>query len=416
MNVEKIISDWLHSLNINETLLEYIIILIQVVFLTILGVVTDFITKKVFLQTIRKVISRSKSNWDDLIYQRKVFHKLAHIVPALIILFLSTQFFKEYVVFLNILSKGILIFIIYIGIRSVTAFMNGLHDIYLTLPISKDRPIKSYIQIVIIVIYFIGIILILSILFDKKITTFFAGLGALAAVLMLVFKDTILGLVGGIQLSANDMVRPGDWIEMPSRKADGDVIDISLHTVKVQNWDKTITTIPTYALVNESFVNWRGMEQSGGRRIKRAIKINMSSIKYCDDQMIEKFKKIKILRPYIEHKENELKEYNRKHDIDDSVLVNGRRMTNFGTFRKYVELYLKNHPQISQDMTFLVRHLKPDETGIPLEIYVFSKDKVWANYEAIQADIFDHILAAIHEFDLAVFQNPTGSDFKALKG
>ena len=233
----------------------------------------------------------------------------------------------------------------------------------------------------------------------------------MAAVLMLVFKDTILGFVASIQLSANKMVKPGDWIEMPSHNADGTVEDISLNTVKVRNWDKTIATVPTYALVSESFRNWKGMEESGGRRIKRSINIDMNSVRFVDEDMVKKFRNISLLKEYIENKEIEIIQYNKEKQIDDSVLVNGRRMTNLGTFRKYVEEYLHNHPKIHNEMTFLVRHLQPTERGLPIEIYVFSNDQAWANYEAIQADIFDHILAVIPEFGLKVFQNPSGSDF-----
>jgi miniconductance mechanosensitive channel len=240
------------------------------------------------------------------------------------------------------------------------------------------------------------------------------GLGAFSAVLLLIFKDPILGLVGGIQISANDMVRPGDWIVMNKSGADGVVTDISLTTVKVQNWDKTITTIPTYSLVSESFVNWRGMEESGGRRIKRSINIDMNSVKFASPEQLRKLKKIKLVRNYLDKTEKELKAYNEKNNIDDEVLVNGRRQTNLGIFRAYVAEYLKNNPNINQDMTFLVRQLQPGESGIPIEIYVFSKVQEWGKYEDIQSDIFDHLLATIPEFGLQVFQNPSGADFRRL--
>jgi miniconductance mechanosensitive channel len=241
-------------------------------------------------------------------------------------------------------------------------------------------------------------------------------LGAVAAILLLVFKDTILGFVASIQLSANDMVRIGDWITMNSHNADGTVTEITLNTVKVQNWDKTISTIPTYALVSESFSNWRGMEESGGRRIKRHVNIDMRSVKFNTPEMNEKFKKIIYLKDYIEKRQMEIEQFNKENNIDSSITVNGRRMTNLGTFRKYLEMYLYYHPKIHNDLTFLVRQLQPYENGIPIEIYVFSNDQQWASYESIQADIFDHILAVIPEFELRVFQNPTGEDFKSLTG
>ncbi len=296
----------------------------------------------------------------------------------------------------------------------IDAVLNALHEIYRKLPISQGRNIKGYVQVVKIIFYFIAIILIISIFSGKAPRVLLAGLGAMAAVLMLVFKDTILGFVASIQLSANNMVKVGDWISMPKYNADGDVIDISLHTVKVQNWDKTIATIPTYALVSESFNNWKGMEESGGRRIKRSINIDMTSVRFLDAEQIEKLRKFHLLKNYISKKEKEIKEFNESLGMEEGTVTNGRKMTNLGTFRKYLENYLQQHPMIHKDMTFLVRHLQPTEKGLPLEIYVFSKDQAWANYESIQADIFDHVLAILPEFDLRVFQNPTGSDFQNL--
>jgi miniconductance mechanosensitive channel len=252
------------------------------------------------------------------------------------------------------------------------------------------------------------------VLFGKNPGFFLGGLGAFTAVIMLIFKDSILGFVAGIQLTRNDMVRIGDWIEMPKYNADGDVIDVSLNTVKVQNWDKTIATIPTYVLMTDSFRNWRGMADSGGRRIKRALYIDMNSIKFCTEQMLDRFARFEFIRDYIDRKRKEVADYNVENHVDDSQLVNGRRLTNVGTFRAYVEAYLRNHPKVHQDMTFLIRQLAPTEHGLPLEIYVFSNDQVWANYEAIQSDIFDHVLAVVPQFDLRVFQTPSGMDLVDL--
>jgi miniconductance mechanosensitive channel len=274
--------------------------------------------------------------------------------------------------------------------------------------VSNRIPIKGFIQVFKIIIYFTAAIFIISILLNKTPIYLFSGLSALTAVLMFIFKDAILGFVAGIQLSANRMVATGDWISMPKYGADGDIVEIALTTVKVQNWDKTITTIPTYALITESFKNWRGMSESGGRRIKRAISIDMNTIGFCTEDMLRRFGKIQYISDYIEKKKIELQEINKIEQVDTSSLVNGRRMTNIGTFRAYVEAYL------NKEMTFLVRQLAPTEHGLPIEIYVFSKDQEWANYEAIQANIFDHILAVVPEFDLRVFQDPSGSDFSKL--
>ena len=298
----------------------------------------------------------------------------------------------------------------------VDSVISASHEIYQQLPVSKGRNIKGYVQLVKILAYIIAGLVVISILTDKSINGLLTGLGAFAAVLMLVFRDTILGLVASIQLSGNKMVNVGDWISMPKYNADGDVSDISLNTDKIQNWNKTIVTILTYELVQDSFNNWKGMEESGGRRIKRSVNIDMQSVRFLESDELKKFKEIRILNDYIQAKEKEIEAFNKTVGIDTSDKINGRRLTNLGTFRKYLELYLRNHPKIHQDMTFLIRHLQPTERGIPIEIYVFSNDQAWANYEAIQADIFDHILAVIPVFDLRVFQNPTGADWRGLSG
>jgi miniconductance mechanosensitive channel len=307
-----------------------------------------------------------------------------------------------------------IIYVAFVGLRAFTSFLNAINDIYLKYPISRERPITPYIQVIKIVAYVMLGVFLIGTLMDKSPWALITGLGAMSAIILLIFRDSILGFVAGMQLTFNDMVRRGDWIEMPKYGADGDVIDVTLNTVKVRNWDKTITMIPTYALVSDSFKNWRGMQESGGRRIKRPINIDMNSIKFCTEEMIERFSKIQYISEYIRNKKTELAEYNEVNKFDTSMLVNGRHMTNVGTFRAYIQAYLRNHPKIRQDMTFLIRQLKPTEHGLPIEIYVFSNDIVWANYESIQADIFDHILAVIQEFDLRVFQRPSGRDFNHL--
>jgi miniconductance mechanosensitive channel len=345
--------------------------------------------------------------------KQKVFNRLAHLAPAIIIYY-SLQHIFEADALINFLGNFTQAIMVLLVLLVIDALINALHEIYHKLPVSQGRNIKGYVQVVKIFFYGMAIILIISILANKAPGKLLAGLGAVAAILLLVFKDTILGFVASIQLSANKMVNVGDWITMPKYNADGDVIDISLNTVKVQNWDKTIATIPTYALVSESFNNWKGMEESGGRRIKRSINIDMTSVRFLDAEQIEKLRKFHLLKDYISKKEKEIKEFNESLGMEEGTVTNGRKMTNLGTFRKYLEKYLRQHPMIHNDMTFLVRHLQPTDKGIPLEIYVFSKDQAWANYEAIQADIFDHVLAILPEFGLRVFQNPTGSDFQKL--
>ncbi len=401
----------LENTGLGPQAIKWINLAFGLIVIFIIAWTVDIITRKVVLNILKRLAKRTKTLWDDILLEKKVFNRLAHVVPAVIIYSLIGLVLSDFPPMLNFIKVTAMIYIIVMVLLSADSFLNSVHQIYNTLSIAKDRSISGYIQVVKIIVYFVAIILIFSIVTGKTPKYFLTGLGTMAAVLLLVFRDTILGFVASIQLSANDMLRIGDWITMPSHKADGDVLEITLNTVKVQNFDKTVVTIPTYALVSNAFTNWRGMEESEGRRIKRHINIDMRSVKFCSPEMIEKFQKIQYLKSYIEAKESELKEFNQKQGIDNTINVNGRRMTNIGTFRKYLEEYLHNHPKIHQKMTFLVRQLQPSEMGIPIEIYVFSNDQAWANYEAIQADIFDHILAVIPEFELSVFQNPTGEDF-----
>jgi len=379
----------------------------------LLAFLADRLTKFILIRIVGKVIKRSKNQYDDILLKKKVFKRLAHIAPALVInatiIYLADA--ESLVNFIKVLTN---IYIVLVAALVADSIIGSLHEIYLQMPVSNGRNIKGYIQLVKIIVYIIGGLIIISILTGNPVSGLLAGIGAFAAVLMLIFKDTILGLVASIQLSGNKMVNVGDWISMPKFGADGDVIDIGLNTVKVQNWDKTIATIPTYALVSDSFNNWKGMQDSGGRRIKRSISIDMQSVHFVDDSMLKKFREIRLLQDFIDNRQKEIEDYNKEIGADNSKQIYGRRMTNLGIFRKYLELYLMKNPNINQDMTFLVRHLQPTEKGLPIEIYVFSSDQRWANYEAIQADIFDHVLAVLPEFGLRVFQNPTGEDWKML--
>jgi len=397
------------------------------IIIVLLAFLADRITKGILVSVIKRLVKRSKNQYDDIFLEKGVFNRLAHIAPALVInaliIFLidtpeaatdTSEVANNGFHLVNFIKTLTELYIVVVIVLVLDSMVSAFHEIYKKLPISKERNIKAIIQVVKIIIYFIGALVLIANISGKPVTGLLAGLGAFAAVIMLVFKDSIMGLVASIQLSSNNMVNVGDWIALPKYGADGDVIDIGLTTVKVQNWDKTIATVPTYALVSDSFNNWRGMEESGGRRIKRSINIDMQSVKFVDDILLNKFKKFTVLTDYILEKKKEIEDYNKELKADDSMPVNGRRMTNLGTFRKYLELYLDHHPKINKDMTFLVRHLQPTEKGLPIEIYVFSSDQAWANYESIQADIFDHILAIIPEFELSVFQNPTGEDWKML--
>lgn len=401
--------------------------LIILIFMAWLG---HFLTRQIIVRIVTRIALRSKTKWDDFLVNRKVFRSLAHLVPAFILYHAADFSYpvihqeltelseatlgmlsKDYYFSLaGFLTKTAQIYFVFIFIFVLNSLLNAALDIYNTTPYAVHRPIKGYIQLFKILIFSLSGILIISILLERDPTVLLAGLGAMGAVLLLIFKDSILGFVASIQLSGNNMVKIGDWVEMRSRGADGTVIDITLNTVKVQNWDRTISTIPTYSMVSESFINWKGMQESGGRRIKRAVNIDMTSIKLCDTDLMNRLEKFLLIRDYVREKEKEIREYNKKHNISEDDIVSGRRQTNIGIFRKYLEMYLHQHPMVNNDMTFLVRHLHPTEKGIPVEIYVFCKDKAWARYESIQADIFDHILAVIPEFDLRVFQEPSGAD------
>lgn len=411
------LKDWLIQIGLSEhyaILIKSTIIILAILLLSFL---VYFITNRILFKIIRKLIKRTKFTWDDILFQPKVFKRLSHLAPAIVIYIFAKIGLADFPNAAQLIQSATYIYMIFTGMLVLDAFLTALHDAYLTLPISKERPIKGYIQSVKILIFAFGIIVILSVILGKSPGTLLASLGAVAAILLLVFKDTILGFVSSIQLSANQMVKPGDWITMPSRNADGTVMEITLNTVKVQNFDKTIVTIPTYALISESFQNWKGMEESEGRRIARSLFIDLKSIKFCDHEMLEKFKKIKLIKDYINEKQEEIDNHNQQLGIEDSDRVSRRNLTNVGIFRKYVEIYLENHPKIhgkGSGYILIVRHLQSTEKGLPIQIYCFSKEQAWAVYEKIQADIFDHIFAVVTEFELKVFQNPTGDDFKNL--
>ena len=406
--------DWLISTGLDFRYVNMLNMLTLTACLLLAAIILNFLTKTIIVSVISRFIKKSTNKLDDILLEKKVFHRLSHFVPALLIYYFSDVVFYDYHQFILPVHKFTYIYMIIVGAKVINAFLKALNEIYNTLTISKNHPIKSYIQVVQIIIYLFVSILILSLLLGKSPVYLITGMGAITAVMLLVFKDPLLGLVSGIQLSSNDMIRIGDWISMPSKNADGLVTEISLITVKVQNWDKTISTIPTYSLISESFSNWRGMEESGGRRIKRSINIDMKSVKFLDETLTNKLLKVQFISEYLEKKQSEIEIYNKENNIDYSVTVNGLRLTNLGTFRVYLNEYIKKNPNIHQDMTLIVRQLQSTEKGIPLEIYAFSKIQSWEEYEAIQSDIFDHILAIIPEFDLKVFQNPSGDDFRKL--
>lgn len=412
----EIIYEWLLKATFPGSLALQLSNLIVFGLAILLGVALYFVLKYIGLRIIKTIALKTASNWDDIMVEQKVFQRIILLIPAMMIYNVGPETVTDIQGLSRFVQLALQVYMLFVFVSIVIAFLNAVHEIYQQYDIAKVKPIKGYLQVVKIIMYIVVAVLIISLLVGTSPWPILTGMGAISAILLLIFKDTILGLVGSIQLSALDMVRPGDWIEMPRFNADGSVIEMNLTTVQVRNWDMTITNIPTYALISESFRNWRGMEESGGRRIKRSIKINMNSVKFCTPEMLEGFRKIHRITDYLDRKEKELKEFNLKLGVDDTVTVNGRRQTNLGVFRAYVKEYLKHHPKVNTEMIMLVRQLQPTETGIPIEIYVFSADKAWANYEDIQSDIFDHILAAIPQFDLEVFQEPTGADFRKLAG
>lgn len=377
------------------------------------SIIIDILMKRIIVASIRSYVTRSENEWDDIFLENRVFNRLAHIFPALVVYY-SIHYALDMPILVGFIKKISVIYIIFVTLLVANSFINSLHDIYLKFPISKDKPIKGYVQVLKLFMYMVTAIIFISYLTGTSPYKLLAGLGALAAVILLIFKDTILGLVASIQISVNDMLKPGDWIEMPGRNTDGTVLEITLNTVKVQNFDNTISTVPTYALVSESFTNWRGMQESEGRRIKRSVNIDMRSVKFIDDALFKKLMKIEILKPYLEKSLEEIEEYNKKHKVDLSSLANGRKLTNLGAFRKYMEAYLKENPLINKDLTLMVRQRDPSDKGIPLEIYAFSQDKGLINYENLQSDIFDHLLAVIGEFELRIYQSVKSDELPLL--
>ena len=375
----------------------------------ILGVISYIITRYIIIKIIFHFFEKTSTKIDDILIEKGFFNRLSYVVPLLIIYNLSDNLMHGY----EIINRLLLSLIIIVFSFSFSSLINVINEIYNRSKYSKSINIKSYFQILKLIINLLSIIIVIAVLSGKSPLYLLSGVGALTAVLMLVFKDTILSFVSSIQINSNDLFKIGDWVEAPLFGADGDVIDIALHTVKIQNWDKTISIIPTYKLIDSSFKNWRGMSRSGGRRIKRSIYIDMNSIKFCSNEMINQYKKINVISDYINSKVLELKKHNESKN--DELNINGRSLTNIGTYRAYIKGYLKNNINIHKDMTFLVRQLSSTDKGLPIEIYVFTNTTDWIDYEEIQSDLFDHLISSLSQFDLKVFQNPSGNDISNFK-
>jgi len=404
---------WLTAnLGTNKTTTTLLLVLMVVVMVILIW----WLTKKILHYVIPRLTAKTKTVWDDIIFNDRILNSLSTLIPVILLDQLLPILFKDSTSFLPVVLAGTDVLIIMDSVWILVSIFNSVNEILSQDERHKDKPIGSLTQLAKILTFSVGAILIISTMIGRSPLFLLSGLGAMAAILLLVFKDSILGFVASIQLSANNMVQVGDWVTVPNYGADGDVLEINLTTIKVQNFDLTITTIPTYAFISDSFTNWRGMSNSNGRRIKRAIYLKIDSIGFCDDDMLERLGKIALVTDYIQHRKEEIKAYNDSHKVDKSTLVNGRNMTNVGVFKAYIEAYLKANPNINDEMMVMVRQLPPSEKGLPLEIYAFSKDKNWKAYENIMSDIFDHVLSAVPYFDLVVFENPAGSDFRRVVG
>ncbi len=381
--------------------------------LATVALLLHLVARPFVLSLTHRLVTRTRVDWDGIVFDAKVPHRISLMIPLI-----ALQIGINWVPALgfdlqNFITRVLAAATVLVAALTFAAVLTALHEVYLRLPHAGNRPIKSYIQLAKVIVYSIAAIFIIARLADQSPWFFVSGLGAMMAIILLIFRDTLLSLVASVQLTNNDLIRVGDWIEMPQFGADGDVLDIALNTVKIQNWDRTVTVIPTHKFLEHSFKNWRNMFEGGGRRIKRSLYINTATIRFLTEKEIAKLSRFALIRDYMSSRLEEIEEYNAEHGVDSSTIVNGRRLTNIGTLRAYIIAYLRNHPQIHSDFTFLVRQLAPTPEGLPLEIYVFTKDTRWAAYEGIQADIFDHILAVVPEFGLKVYQRPAGGDFEA---
>jgi miniconductance mechanosensitive channel len=405
--------DWLTAnLGTNDTVSALILVLMTILLVFIVW----WLSKKMLHYFIPKLTAKTETLWDDIIFNDQIINSYATLIPAIILDQSLPILLKNSTLSLSFILGATDVIVILVSVWILVSFFNSINEILSQKEQHKDKPIGSLTQLAKILTFSVGAILIISTLIGRSPIFLLTGLGAVAAILLLVFKDSILGFVASIQLSANNMIQVGDWVTVPNYGADGDVLEINLTTIKVQNFDYTITTIPTYAFISDSFTNWRGMSNSNGRRIKRAISVKIDTIRFCDDAMLEQFQKIELISDYLVQRKEEIKIYNAKRKVDASTLVNGRNMTNIGVFKAYIEEYLKANPNINKEMMIMVRQLPPSEKGLPLEIYAFSKDKSWKAYENIISDIFDHVLSVAPYFDLEIFENPAGSDFKKVVG
>lgn len=414
INVDHWARDWFISKGLDTEIASYVTLFLDVTILLLASIIIDFIAKRVILRVVKAYVTKSKNEYDDVFLEKKVFNGLAHLLPAILVYNFIPYIFDDLGSSIIWIQKGVVFYMVIICLNVATRFFRSLEQIGLNAKRFEGKPVSSYIQLFILITYIVGGVVVLSMLIGESPKTILAGFGAATAVILLIFRDTILGLVASIQISANDMVKLGDWVGLDKYGADGNVTEINLTTVKIRNWDKTITTVPTYAFISDSFKNWRGMESTGVRRIKRYINIDIQSIKFVDSDLLNRLHKIERIDDYLLKRQKEIDLANTNAHTDKEVGVNGRQMTNVGIFRNYALAFLQENKFIDQKETVMVRQLQPTDKGLSLEIYAFSNDTAWVAYESIQSDIFDHLLAAVEHFELKIFQSPSGGNFDAL--
>ena len=413
-NISHKLFDYFKSIGWSDATAETLNMLALFIATILLILIIEYVARFILVKAFSQFAKKSKTKLDDILVDNKVLKNIAHFIPLYFALELTPTVFVDFPAIEKYVEKGLDVFVIILVLWIIRSALNALRDVGRTIPHLKDKPIDSYIQVFMIFAWITGFMFAYSYLTGTSVWKFFTVLGAASAVIILIFKDTIMGFVASIQVSINDMVRIGDWITFEKYGADGDVIEITLATVKVQNFDKTITTIPTYALISDSFRNWRGMEESKGRRIKRAIIIKQNSVRYLSYEDVERLKKIELITSYIEKRQEDIHHYNKENEVNKELPINGRNLTNIGVFRKYVDTYLSQHSAINKDMMIMVRQLDPTSQGLPIEVYAFSSDKRWKNYEYIMADVFDHLIAAVPYFNLEIFELPDNKNFNIL--
>lgn len=405
---------WLSELGTPEWLTAAITITIDVILLALIAFLTDFIARKVLLNIIARIVKRSKTKWDDYFYERKVFRNLAHLLPAFLVYYAFPFVFDDIPGSILILQKLVQLYIIILVVMVANKALRALEDLAINSEKLVNSPLRTVSQVVRILVFFVAAVLVISVISGIEAAKLLGILAGTSAILILIFQDSIVGLLANFQITMYDLLRVGDWVTLSKYDVDGDVLAIDLTTVKVRNFDKTISSVPAKAFVNDAFINWRGMKEEGARRIKRDILIDINSIAFCSESDLARFAKVQLVQAYITTKQAEIDAYNSKHKIDTGYAINGRRQSNIGVYRNYVQKYLENHPRIDTNFMVMVRQLQPTANGIPIEVYCFTNTTIWADYEVIQADIFDHLFAATSYFGLRLYQAPSGRDFRDL--